>query len=280
MKTKILIIAIFAVSLLAISSCKKDKTNNNEETEMLIGIQKNEGIITRIYNLITDELNDINIALDAMGYTNTAKPLDSCVQVTIDHPDSTTWPKIITLNFAGGCNSQNGNVLSGRMTINQSDRYRNDGMVRIVTFDNFSINGFGVSGTKTITNIGSANGFKTYSINISNGSITIPYVEQINHINSQRTRVWIEGENTMLRFDDVYLITGTSTGIAENDKLYTATIIEPLRIARNCRWIGQGKISTTVEDLPTVVIDFGNGTCDQTATVTVNGNTRTITLRN
>ncbi len=280
MKTKILIIAIFAISQLAISSCKKDKTNNNEETEMLIEIQKNEGKVTRIYNLITDELNDINKALDELGYKNTAKPLDTCIQVTIDHPDSTTWPKIITLNFAGGCATQNGNVLSGRITINQSARYRDDGMVRVITFDNFSINGYGISGTKTVTNIGRINGFTTYSISISDGGITTPYGDEIENINAQRTRVWIEGDNTLLISDDVYLITGTSSGVANNDRLYSTTIIEPLRISRSCKWIEQGKISTTVDDLPTVVIDFGNGTCDQTATVTVNGNTRTVTLRN
>jgi hypothetical protein len=73
-------------------------------------------------------------------------------------------------------------------------------------------------------------------------------------------------------------VTGTTSGTTENGIAYSATITQSLRLARSCRWIEEGKISTVIPEMPEVLIDFGTGECDQIATVTVNGNTRTITL--
>jgi hypothetical protein len=277
MKTKIAY--IFLLSLFAISSsCKKEKTNNDKNTETVIEVQKNDAEATKVYNLITNEINDVSATLDTLNYSPNAKTLDSCTTITINHPDTTTWPKIITINFSGNCTTENGNVLSGEIVIHQTARYRTEGMVRTITLNGLKINGDQVSGTKTITNLGLVNGFRTYSVTIENGSIITTAGEVIATRTAQRTRTWIEGESTSTRWDDVYLITGTTSGTTKSGIAYTATITEPLRVARNCRWIEQGKISTIIPDLPEVVIDFGNGTCDQTATVTVNENTRTITL--
>ncbi len=274
------IIVLISLFLTVFYSCKKDKTNNNEETELLIEIQKNDAESTKIFNLITDEINDISNALDASGYSNAAKPLDSCIQISINHPDTTTWPKTMVINFSGNCTSQNGNLLTGQIIIHQTARYRVEGMTRTISLNGFAINGYQVSGTKTIVNNGLVNGFITYSVSISDGSIITPYGEVIATRSAQRTRTWIEGESTPVRLDDVYSITGFTSGTTKNGRNYVATIVEPLIVARNCRWIKQGKISTVVNDLPVVVIHFGDGSCDQIATITVNGNTRTITLRN
>ncbi len=279
MKTKTAIIAMLAISFFAISSCKKDKTNNDEETELLIEVQKNDAEATKIYNLINDEVNDLSAHIDSLNYVTPSKTLDSCVTITINHPDTTTWPKTVVIDFSGNCTTSNGNVLSGQIIIVQTNRYRADGMVRTITFNSFRINSNIVSGTKTITNIGLVNGFRTYSVTIANGSITTPDGEVILTRTAQRTRTWIQGESTYTIWDDVNSITGVTSGTTRSDKSYTATIVEPLIVARSCRWIKQGKIALNIEDLPEIIIDFGSGTCDQTATVTVNGNTRTITLR-
>ena len=272
---------IFLLSIFGISfffSCKKEDTNNSENTEAIIEVQKNDAEATRIYNLITDEINDISATLDTLNYSVNAKTLSSCVTVTINYPDTTTWPKTIILDFSNSCTTENGNVLGGQITINQTARYRDQGMLRTITFNGFTINENLVSGTKTIANLGFVNGFRTYSVTIENGSITTPEGEVIATRTAQRTRTWIEGESTISRWDDVYSITGTTSGTTRNGIDYTATIVEPLLVARNCRWIKQGKISAVIPDLLEAVINFGDGTCDQIATVTVNGNTRTITL--
>lgn len=278
-KNKFLVVMLSIALISVISSCKKDKTNNSTDTELAISIQQNDAEATKVYDLITDEVNDLSASIDSADY-NFSKTIDTCTSIVVNHPGATTWPKIITINFTGECTTDNGNVLKGQIIINQTDRYRNTGMVRTISFNGFSINGNLVSGTKTITNVGLVNGFKTYSVSIVNGSITTPAGEVLATREAERTRTWIEGESTPQKDDDVFLITGNTSGSTRNGKVFNANITIPLRVARSCRWIEQGQITTTILDGPVVIIDFGNGTCDRIATITVNDNTRTITLRN
>lgn len=271
-------IFIFALILVSIISCKKEKSNNDENTETAISVLQNDAEATRIYGQITDEINDVSAVIDSFDYQVNTKFLDSCVTISIDYPDTATWPKTMVLDFSGNCATINGNVLSGQIIVYQTARYRTDGMIRTITFNGFRINNNIVAGTKTIVNLGYVNGFRTYSVSIANGSLTTPEGEVIATRAAERTRVWIEGEGTQNRWDDVFSITGTTSGTTRNGREYTATIIEPLRVARNCRWIERGKIVTSIPDFPDVIIDFGDGSCDRIATVTINGNTRTISL--
>jgi hypothetical protein len=57
-----------------------------------------------------------------------------------------------------------------------------------------------------------------------------------------------------------------------------AEVAEPLVKAFTCRWISKGVLRIKLND--TVgLLNFGNGTCDNEARLTVNGETRTIKLR-
>lgn len=55
-------------------------------------------------------------------------------------------------------------------------------------------------------------------------------------------------------------------------------IVSPLRIQLSCRWIVSGTVEIRPESLPLRILDFGNGECDNIATVLVNGVTYTIFL--
>jgi hypothetical protein len=57
-----------------------------------------------------------------------------------------------------------------------------------------------------------------------------------------------------------------------------AEVTSPLVKAFTCRWISKGTVKIRVND--TVgLLDYGNGDCDNEATLTVNGTSRTIKLR-
>jgi hypothetical protein len=89
----------------------------------------------------------------------------------------------------------------------------------------------------------------------------------------------VEGNGTPLfPIDDVYQFTGGKRGENANGKKWTANIVKPLVKAFTCQWISAGAIEIRVND--TVgVLDFGNGVCDNSAMVTVNGVSRVIFLR-
>jgi hypothetical protein len=101
--------------------------------------------------------------------------------------------------------------------------------------------------------------------------------------NSERVRTMIAGQNTTAWSDDQYSITGTGSGVNANGVSYTANIATPLHRSLSCHWIDSGVIAFTKSNGAIRTINFGSGTCDDQAVVTVtraNGNTstRNITL--
>ena len=99
---------------------------------------------------------------------------------------------------------------------------------------------------------------------------------------SSRIRTWVSGYTTLGMGgwnDDQYTITGTASGTNFEGNSFTVNITSPIHIDYSCRWIAQGIMELTPTGKATRTLDFGNGTCDNLATVTVNGQTFTITLR-
>lgn len=81
----------------------------------------------------------------------------------------------------------------------------------------------------------------------------------------------------MSKMDDVYEITGSASG-SKNGNSYTMTIIQPLVRALACNWISSGKMEIQPSGALLRTIDFGAGTCDDQATVTIAGTVYNITL--
>jgi hypothetical protein len=79
----------------------------------------------------------------------------------------------------------------------------------------------------------------------------------------------IEGGETEDKEDDVWQITGSASGTTIDGNEYTKVISDddPLIAPRDCLWIVSGTVTTTSGDV-TVVIDFGDGECDNLATRT------------
>ena len=96
---------------------------------------------------------------------------------------------------------------------------------------------------------------------------------------SFREREWIAGEDTFYRHDDVYLITGTANGTSTGGFSFTMVITNPLRKEIGCRHMVSGTFEFTPGNRPVRILDYGDGECDNIATITVNGVTRTIYLR-
>ena len=81
--------------------------------------------------------------------------------------------------------------------------------------------------------------------------------------------------------DDVYSITGSASGTTSNGNTFSSVITSPVirKMLIGCRrHFVQGKLEHTPGGKATRYIDFGNGACDDQATVIINGNTYTINL--
>jgi hypothetical protein len=86
--------------------------------------------------------------------------------------------------------------------------------------------------------------------------------------------------------DDIFSVRGTAHGKVKRNNLivlWNSEITEPLIKKFICPWISKGRIRTIRQGLAqsspwVAILDYGTGSCDNQATLTINGNTRQITL--
>ena len=152
--------------------------------------------------------------------------------------------------------------------------------------ENYWVDDYKVDGTRKVTNDGKNDADNwEWTIQIIKGEITLPDGKTILRDHT-RTREWIEGNATMPPplsnlLDDVYSITGSGTGTNREGRNFTITITTALKrlVKVGCRWPVSGVIEIQPDDLKLRTIDFGSGTCDDEATVTVGKKSRTVHLR-
>jgi hypothetical protein len=70
--------------------------------------------------------------------------------------------------------------------------------------------------------------------------------------------------------DDVYSVTGNHTVINPAGKTRTVTILEALEKKTICHHVTKGKMKIQATT-HFAILDYGDGTCDKVATVTIDG---------
>jgi hypothetical protein len=266
---------ILIVFFLALQSCKKDKTELEDFQSSAQDIGQMESIYTDIDNLVAEASSKDNFS---GRYSNPLEAdqfvINSCATITNDSLNG-----ILTIDFGTACVGRDGRTRSGIIQINYSGgRYFDVGSTRTVSFINYYIDGLHVEGSRNIINNGfNSAGNMNWTITATNMMVTRP--DGSWHSRSgQRNREMIAGYGDSLWVNDVYLINGTGSG-TNNQGNGSTSILTNLVRDNSCHWIIRGTIELTPTSRPSRLIDFGNGTCDNLGTVTMNGNTRTIRLR-
>lgn len=261
------------------SACEKN--GDGPDTDQAVTIAEDDALTDQLFDDVFSETDNALATVDMLLFGNGKKSagLVTCPVITVDHNDTTYWPKTVTVNFGDSCTGPNGVVRSGKILITVTGRHLREGSVRTVAFENYHINGFKLAGTKTVSNQGlNENGSMIFNISLTGGKVTTPSGKEITR-EFTREREWFDGLATpRWIFDDKFLVTGSSSGINRFGVNYTKTIVSPLLIEVSCRWIKSGTIRIERTDRPLITLDYGDGECDNEATVTVEGETRTITL--
>lgn len=201
--------------------------------------------------------------------------LSQCATVTHDTLSS---PRTLTIDFGtSNCLCSDGKNRRGVVEVTYTGKYRDAGTVITITFDNYYVNDNKVEGTRIVTNNGLNNsGNISFSVEVD-GTITKTNGEMITWTSS-RTREWVAGYNTQMPADDEYRVTGTASGTNAAGLPYTVSTMTPLLRKVACRQFVSGTLKIIPSGKPERLIDYGNGDCDNEATVTINGNTFTINL--
>ena len=281
MKLKNYVVAFATLTVAAgFSSCKKDNsgTTASDEVATTFELSGDQAISDNLNSdaeyVLSEAAVDGNFAgARITGVVQTMNVL-SCAKVTT----TPGFPKTITIDFGTGCTSNRGVTRSGKINVTLSDSLRTPGSVAVMTFINYYVSGFKKEGTVTWTNT-SQGGIRSWERTCANGKITAPNGKYWLHSGTQDV-VQTAGASTPLNLlDDVFSTTGSHTVTNAAGKTRTCEITEALEKKVICENIDMGKIKIQGPN-HAAVIDFGDGTCDRIATITIDGNApRTILLR-
>jgi hypothetical protein len=263
------------------SSCKKENSATDPEEAIVATYEISTD--NAVNDFMTEDDNDVmsEAAEDNGILGNFAPdPLESnnflaCATVTVT-PQS-GFPKTMTIRFDSTCTTPRGIVRKGIIRIVFSDFLRNPGSTAIMTFDGYYVNGFKREGKITWTNT-STSTTRSWQRKVENGKITAPGGRYWLH-ESVKEVTQVAGVSTPRNFlDDEFSITGHSSVTNARGISRTATIVLPLHKKYTCRWIDKGRIKFQGPN-HFAILDYGNGTCDNEAVISIDGRPpRTIIL--
>ena len=297
-RTKIAFAALMFTMVVSVLSCKKDSNTNNDADTDVSGASDNalaENTSNDIVSIASQSADNTSLTLSTFRSSDPSEDLSSCATVSRD-----TVTKIVTVTF-NNSTCVDGRTRNGSLVFNYSAstngavHYRDPGFTCSVTSNNYIVDGNQVSIlSKTITNTTPV-GFNPASTNETwNITANISIVKA-----SGATVSWTCNRvKTLLNTSTTYTdaatpidwhnarigITGTANGTRANGETFTANVTSQLiRDFGGCNINGrhpfiQGTLTYSPTGKATRYFDYGSGTCDLDATVTINGVPHPITL--
>ncbi len=263
--------AISALCLFAACSKEKKETDNPEiETTFRLGQDQaiSESIADDANLLFFETAASEGLTGSRMDPSSQTNNLLSCASVTVSPGDA--FPKTIAIDFGTGCTSIDGIHRKGKINVVLSDSVLKTGATAVMTFEGYHVQNYKVEGSITWTNTSTQNGFSWTRV-IENGKVTTPNGNYYWLHEGTKNVVQAAGSNTPLNLlDDVYSITGDHTVTNPDGKIRTATITEALEKKVICQHVSKGKIKLQGPG-HYAIIDYGDGSCDNVATISIDG---------
>lgn len=309
MKTKqitLRIASLFMIASLAFTSCrKKDKTPAQEpDTDQTTAKDNN------LSESINSDIESMGSQASENSALTTFKTSEVVELAGISAATVSIVGKVITVNFGPSTStiaSLDGRVRTGIIIYDYSAstqttaiRYRNPGFSMSVSTQSYIVDGNQVNiNSKTITNTtpltistGTNPGTNlTWAINANvsiikaGGAGTISWTcNRTKELTNTSDPNCYKGQSLAIDWTKAKIkINGSASGINKNGEGYSAVATNLVRdfncpIGLKRHFIG-GEIAYTPDSKPTRVINYGDGiTCDNNATLTVNGQVFVITL--
>lgn len=268
--TGILIILI----ALIIGGCQKESTtstaivpgdSNTSEGSIVIGDKTFEGL---------------NGIIDGFMATSGLKSaaIGSCPSITATLSNS--FPIAITIDWgATGCTgAEDGIARSGKVIASLSGLMNVTNSVATFTFADFVNNGNKITGVHRITykGLNPVNNWPRYAV-FTEAKIEFPDKKFISY-RAEYIRLQSEGSATLAVADDVWRIEGSSSGTTRGGTSWTASYPSAVVKKSSCQWFSSGSVLVTPLGEVPRTINFGDGTCDNKATLTIGDKITIINL--
>jgi hypothetical protein len=283
MKKTVFIYAL-GLACFLLPSCQNNETGVLNDESALVG--EDSPAVTSLeetqldetlesIDLLIEEAITVHASLLRSATTDSNQYLTDCPLITVD---TIAVPHVMTIDFGTSCTGKDGRVRSGKILVSATS-FKVFPSVRQKTFDNFVVDGRLMEGTVTKTIQ------KDVTINVRTATIN----ENIRVINLEKgdtlsriTDMTRQYKRNVLadKTDDQTLTWGSVINTRPSGLVVTKTIAEstPLVFEAFCKHIVSGIASFENSKGRKWSIDYGDGTCDDTATLTVNGKSKEITI--
>jgi len=269
-------LSIIAWSVLSLSvlttSCKREKDDTQVINEESTGYAEEQLILEQIYTN-ADRIVERAFSLGESSLKGGEHPLGGCVTVKVDTSDSPDLD-LMTIDFGGSdCLGYDGRKRTGKLLVYYANKVKSTetGYYRKTVFDNYTVDGHRVGGHREMWYKGTGTTGRHAHDIASVDTIYLPGNTGKVTGASQRTREWFAGDATPQTADDVYRFTGFGNFIRPGGETYYLEIAKPLVEALNCNWINEGVTNIYPDGATQRVLDYGEGDCENDATINVNG---------
>ncbi|MEM7298140.1 MAG: hypothetical protein AAF391_07725 [Bacteroidota bacterium] len=190
-----------------------------------------------------------------------------CAAITHDEENNT-----LTIDYGDGCEGPRGRVRAGKIIITYDSRKLEPGSFRQATFEDFSVDGVLIEGTRRVENIAaSLDENPKFEVSLTGGKMTFEDGTAATRETSH-TREWVRATNPL---EDETWIEGSASGSRRDGASYSTVITERLVYSRACRgsrvFIPVSGVKEITFGDNVMVVDYGDGECDNIVTVTING---------
>ncbi len=271
---KTLFIFLMLTGLWMLQACKKDETTANTSDFGIDDVEyavKTDKLTDDILGIVDITAFDDNIKMNISPYQ-----LPPCLkkEITVLSP---THYKIQLFFDNAGCECPNGNTYKGSIILERIFDVKDKKFNGNISFDSLYVNGVQIEGEveferKTVNLQGFPQSEYEFDITyyFTNGDIAKHY--------GNKSRIWFEGFNNAEFNDDIFEIEGEARIRKRNGVEISTHINLPLIKASGCSFYSSGMMEIEKENNK-YILDFGNGTCDNSAVITYpDGNKQTIIL--
>ncbi len=282
-------IGLVIVTTLFLASCNKaDDPFSTEAVQTVNNDATTESQMNETEDMGTSALTQA----DSPGGRMDASLVDDrfkCATFKFDSTANRVSGKV-TVDFGTGCTDSKGNTRKGKIIITWSNgRWYKTGSTITINYSGYSINdvSFSDNDVRTIVNVSSVASPLTWKVEASH-KLTWPDASTATRT-VHHTRQWVRSATIT---DDKIIISQTvgasnaASGTNRHGVGYSVQITTPLEYWRSCAISNKvfrpvkGVRVVTYDTNKVVTIDFGNGTCDNSFTISANGHTRTVNAKN
>jgi len=204
--------------------------------------------------------------------------------VTTYNPARDVYPTIRTVDYGTGCTDDYGVTRKGkRFTTMYADKYKAPAgkVVSVTTFSNYYVNDVSVSGNVKISIASPASSGSLVLRIVVNKTITDAFGNTSSYVNFV-TQTQIAGGETDSTKDNVFKIAENAFGteVSGDSAMVTWKSVtdpaNPIIKMSGCPFRSQGAQKITMKQLGVTTdeyLDYGNGDCDNQATLSINGGT-------